>query len=113
MCMNCYAKLTVEEIFAKLDTMDKALQEKEHLNSVLTRLNFICKDCDKDTLIDDKDYYMITPELWEKHGVGKDMLCMDCMEKRLGHKLTKEEIVLCPINTNFNYYTEKILDGKI
>lgn len=73
-----------------------------------------CDDCNKDCFADGKDYYMIKHDLWEKHGTGEGMLCMDCLESRLGHKLKKEEILVCPITTLFNPYTAKILkDGKV
>lgn len=70
-----------------------------------------CVDCGKDTWIDDKDYYMVTFELWEKHGVGQNMLCMDCMETRIGHKLRKEDILPCILTEKMNPYTKKILNS--
>ena len=69
-----------------------------------------CKGCSKDCFLDDKDYYMIKHELWDKHGVGLGMLCMDCIEERLGHKLTADDILICPLTTHMNYYTKKILN---
>lgn len=71
-----------------------------------------CKDCGKDCSIDDKDYYMVTFELWEKYGVGSEMLCMNCMEERIGHKLTKNDILKCPITQVFNPYTSAILKNS-
>lgn len=38
------------------------------------------------------------------------MLCVDCMETRLGHKLTKDDLSYCPVNTIFNEYTINILN---
>ena len=57
-----------------------------------------CVDCGKDTFVDNKDYYMVTFDLWKKFGVGERVLCIDCMEDRLGHKLNKEDILDCPLN---------------
>jgi hypothetical protein len=71
--------------------------------------NFLCVDCGKDTFVDSRDYYMVDWEVWKKHGVGDKMLCMDCMETRLGHKLRKEEILDCPLNNFMNDYTSAIL----
>lgn len=69
-----------------------------------------CKDCGKDTFVDDKDYFMVTHAVWAQHGVGAGMLCMDCMEKRLGRKLVKADILSCPL-TRFNPYTKALLVG--
>ncbi len=71
-----------------------------------------CNDCGKDCMEDNKDYYMVKHEIWNEHGVGEGMLCMDCMERRMGHKLTKEDILECFVTTIFNSYTSKILRQK-
>ena len=71
---------------------------------------WLCKDCGKDCFIDDKDYYMVKDEIWDKKGVGTDMLCMDCMEERIGHKLTKNDILPCPLTEITNSYTKNILN---
>jgi hypothetical protein len=75
------------------------------------RKNFICVDCGKDTWKDDKDYYMIKNDMWDKYGVGEKMLCMKCIETRLGHKLTRADITDCPLN-RMNYYTSKLFDNE-
>ena len=69
-----------------------------------------CNDCGKDTFVDDKDYFMVKHAVWAQHGVGTGMLCMDCMEKRLGRKLVKADILPCPL-TRFNPYTKVLLAG--
>jgi len=76
---------------------------------VTKKSQWLCSDCGKDTIVDNKDYYMVSHEIWKKFGVGDKMLCMDCMEDRLCHKLTKEDISDCPLNTIINEYTMKIL----
>lgn len=72
----------------------------------------ICKDCYKDCFDDLKDYYTIKHHLWNTYGVGKGMLCMDCMEKRLGHKLYASDILICPLTTEYNPYTISILKNN-
>ena len=72
--------------------------------------NWLCKDCGKDCFIDSRDYYMVTHDIWENKGVGTGMLCMDCMEDRIGHKLTKNDILPCPLTEHFNPYTKVILN---
>lgn len=70
----------------------------------------LCNDCNKDLLLDYKDYYSVTDELWDKYGVGKKELCMDCFETRIGRKLTYKDIKVCVLTVCSNYYTRAILD---
>ena len=74
--------------------------------------NWICVDCQKDCAVDDKDYYMVNNDVWEKYGVGEKMLCIECLEQRIGHSLTKSEILDCPLNNFLNPYTREIIEGK-
>ncbi len=74
----------------------------------------LCMDCGFNTDFQKlencgKHYYMVKHELWERYGVGKKMLCMDCMEKRLGHALKAEDIFICPLTVRHNHYTRAIL----
>ena len=67
-----------------------------------------CKDCKVDVFESPKNHYMITFYLWKQYGVGKGFLCMDCIEHRIGHKLKKEDLLDCPLNTELNPYTMEI-----
>lgn len=68
-----------------------------------------CKDCGKNTFNSDTDYYMLTEELWQKFGVENGMLCIICIEHRIGRKLKPEDLIDCLVNTGWNPYTQKIL----
>jgi hypothetical protein len=50
---------------------------------------FTCSDCGE------KDYsmYMVNDEIWDEHGNDKLTLCKSCLEKRMGRKLTKKDIL--------------------
>ena len=79
-------------------------KEKRHWN---------CFDCDKDTWQDLRDYYMVEDDIWDKYAPGlRVMLCLKCLEKRLGHKLGIKEITFCPLNLD-NPYTFKIIKKVI
>lgn len=67
-----------------------------------------CKDCNCDTYGNSKDYYMVHDEIWDKHGAGRDMLCIDCLEKRIGRKLVYEDFTDCPLNNLFNDYINEL-----
>jgi hypothetical protein len=48
-----------------------------------------CRDCKQDT-IESGNYYMVHDEIWAASGLSdlEDMLCLDCLEGRLGRRLT-------------------------
>jgi hypothetical protein len=47
---------------------------------------FRCIDCGKDTK--DGEYYLVKDELWAASGGGDGMLCLACLERRIGRELT-------------------------
>lgn len=66
------------------------------------KADFICRDC----LVNTKDlgeYYMVHDHLWDsvmRTGSQKrSLLCVGCLETRLGRELTAEDFTEFPINT--------------
>ena len=61
------------------------------LASMKDRSSFLCLDCGVDTGAID-EYYRVTNELWARVNPGGDgMLCIGCLEKRLGRELTPDD----------------------
>ena len=58
-----------------------------------------CHDCGIDT--QDSNYYMVTHDLWDTHGAGESMLCVACLEKRIGRALVIDDFIDCPVNRDF------------
>jgi hypothetical protein len=59
---------------------------------------FDCLDCNRSTL-ELREYYMVQFVLWDQvHPENKGMLCIECLEKRLGRKLTSTDFTECPLN---------------
>jgi len=58
----------------------------------LWKLRSRCRDCN----CDDSEFYMVSREIWESAfapGVRpRGCLCLNCLEKRLGRRLAREEI---------------------
>lgn len=54
---------------------------------------FLCVDCKKDT---SDEYYRIHDELWAKAGMlpHGGMLCILCLEKRLGRKVVEADFII-------------------
>lgn len=65
---------------------------------------FSCKDCATCTLCDD-EYYMVTDQVWESAKLphNKGMLCLGCLELRIGRLLTKDDFSDVPLN-NLNFW---------
>lgn len=59
---------------------------------------FNCAACSVDTLSID-EYYMVTDEVWETAWPARSgMLCIGCLEDRLGRQLTASDFTAAPIN---------------
>lgn len=56
-----------------------------------------CADCQIDTNAI-AEYYMVHDWLWDKYGVEHEMLCIACLEDRLGRELDKYDFTDCPLN---------------
>jgi hypothetical protein len=52
----------------------------------------LCCDCELDTIAHGH-YYMVSAELWAESGMAPEggMLCLDCLEGRLGRPLRRED----------------------
>lgn len=65
-------------------------------------MSWKCIDCEVDTF-ENNEYYMLYDSIWEAAGMIKytpDMLCIGCVEKRIGRLLTAADFVDYPINTS-------------
>ena len=57
---------------------------------------FTCTDCAACTLCI-LEYYMVTDQVWSSVA-DRGMLCIGCLEQRLGRKLTAVDFTACPLN---------------
>lgn len=56
-----------------------------------------CADCPVDTN-QNGEYYMVTHNIWGRYGAGDGMLCIGCLETRMGRKLDKYDFMNVPVN---------------
>ncbi len=57
-----------------------------------------CLDCKKDTY-KLGEYYMVVNRVWNRaNPKKKGMLCIGCLEERLGRKLHFRDFLWCPLN---------------
>ena len=71
----------------------KICEEFEEMYYDFMDLAFECVDCGIDTRTHSYDYYAVLPEIWEKHGARSFMLCLNCLEKRVGRELVDSDFL--------------------
>lgn len=59
--------------------------------------HYCCKDCGIYTWTD-HDAYMVKNYIWDIYGVGDGMLCMECLQKRMGFFLRANHFISCELN---------------
>lgn len=71
--------------------------------------SFDCVDCGVDT---NNEYYMILDDIWEAFGAGDGMLCVGCLEHRIGRELDVSDFTNCPLNViDMGWHkSERLLD---
>lgn len=64
----------------------------------------MCQDCGHDTYMMG-ELYMLQFYLWEKATETRyaQMLCIGCVEERLGRRLERSDFINCPLNFELRY----------
>lgn len=73
---------------------------------------FGCKDCGICTLCI-SEYYMVTDEVWEAAGLDKGMVCIACLEARIGKTLTATDFTDCPLNIDSGWARSDKLASRL
>jgi hypothetical protein len=68
-------------------------------------IGFDCRDCGVDTSQTDgiSEYYMVNDDLWESAISTSGMLCIGCLERRIGRRLTAADFTDCPLNSGLHW----------
>jgi len=77
---------------------------------ILPNSNDLCLDCGFDTIAIG-EYYSVHPEIWAQTGISPSggMLCISCLENRLGYTLTSNDFTDFPINYAPMYRSHKLI----
>jgi hypothetical protein len=65
------------------------------------RVEFLCIDCGCDTVKRRRgrnEYYMVRDDVWTSARMQDGMLCIGCLEARLGRRLMAHDFIDAPIN---------------
>lgn len=73
--------------------------------------NWHCKDCGIHTGVIG-EYYMVTNQIWSEHGC-EGMLCVSCLEGRMGRRLSSRDFTNFPINTGVGIHRSKTLTDRL
>lgn len=102
------------ELLALLDIYGLDFRELEKELDQLRRSAFlrldnpqwVCKDCSVvvrgEAYGDEHEYYNVHDDIWAQSGLGPNdgMLCIGCLEKRIGRELKSDDFGNCLINTH-------------
>lgn len=58
---------------------------------------FNCHDCGINTVAIN-EYYMVNKPLWISSGMDTGMLCIGCLEERIGRQLVPDDFTDYPVN---------------
>ena len=76
----------------------------------MSRQKWFCLDCGVDTGKISEHYFIKTPLWMSLVGSDKGMVCVGCLEKRLGRKLNKNDFTQCYLNDpKRNNMSERLL----
>lgn len=73
---------------------------------------FACVDCSVCTHEID-EYYMVHDHLWEKAGMTFGMLCIGCLETRLGRRLNSRDFPRYPVNHGSMFQRSERLKSRL
>lgn len=93
----------IQSILIEVGGFDAMLTPEEFLHVAIDAADGVaatyCVLCGVDTW-KVHEYYMVKERIWKKHGPHKGMLCIGCLEERMGRKLVAKDFTDAPINTD-------------
>src|SRR5687767_6852886 len=87
------------DVFYMLDNFKSELDNlRDRLKGIYYDVAFLCLDCNVHTF-ESNDYYMVHDSVWYAAVPdGRGMLCIICLEKRIGRSLTAADFPDVPAN---------------
>lgn len=86
----------------------RARRHRRHVQAVQSWQEFRsgCRDCRVD-----EDFYMVRDEVWAAAGLGPldGLLCLGCLERRIGRSLRPDDLDDAPINHPDNFRSSQRL----
>lgn len=99
-----------------LPSEDSTLTKTEFLQLVVETMDYMgeveCVLCGVDTTAIN-EYYMINNDLWKQYGAHSGMMCIGCLEERLGRKLTKDDFSDALLNSDFRFQRSERLADRL
>lgn len=86
--------------------------ESYNFDDWLADEGWLCRDCGIHTGVTG-EYYMVRDELWDEFGCGHGMLCIACLEQRMGRILIPQDFTNAPINNGSLTYRSDRMVSRI
>lgn len=74
--------------------------------------DFFCLDCGVDTIAIN-EYYMVDPHVWTQSNAGRGLLCIGCLEQRIGFTLPLQDFTNAPVNLSHNFERSRRLRQRL
>jgi len=74
--------------------------------------HWLCLDCDVHTGVIG-EYYMVNGDVWMMFGVERGMLCISCLEARMGRMLTPSDFSDVPLNRSDSWFRSELLTSRL
>ena len=84
------------EIYGSRSTHTAFQRARSAIDRELCAATFACEDCLRLTF---DEYYVVQHDIWAQAGMDKGMLCIGCLEKRIGRQLIAADFLPCLANT--------------
>ena len=93
----------LEALIAEVGDTDAWITAEQFLHAAIDAAELLksefCALCEVNTR-EIHEYYMVHADIWQKHGAGYGMLCVGCLEDRMGRRLSAEDFTDAPVNTD-------------
>ena len=111
-------KFSYEDVVSTLDWLHEEMGAPETLtdtdlahlfaDALIAMQDTWCAICDVNVM-KVGEYYSVTNDLWKRYGVGRGMLCIGCLEERMGRDLTAADFADVPVNDlNFPGHSDRL-----
>ena len=101
-----------ENIFVPVDKLTFTFYDMIALaaQAIETLESFSCRLCEQPVW---NEYFMVHRKIWDQYGAKNGMLCVGCLESRMGRELVPADFRNCEVNTDTNRSRSERLNNRL